>query len=92
MPNDPIYAARSELCQDAFNELSVPQAILRFKQGFGRLIRSKEDRGVVAVLDKRLLSKKYGQTFLDSLPEAFVRAGPAAQLPPLAARFLAPRG
>lgn len=91
VPNDPIYAARSELCQDAFNELSVPQAILRFKQGFGRLIRSKDDRGVVAVLDKRLLSKKYGQLFLDSLPDALVRSGPAKQLPSLATRFLAAR-
>ena len=89
VPNDPIYAARSELCQDAFNELSVPQAILRFKQGFGRLIRSKDDRGVVVVLDKRLLSKKYGQTFLNSLPETDVRSGLVKHLPALAARFLA---
>lgn len=92
VPNDPIYAARSEQFSDPFGELSVPQAILRFKQGFGRLIRSKEDRGVVAVLDRRLLSKKYGQSFLDSLPDAFVRAGPIKQLPTLAARFLARRG
>jgi DNA polymerase-3 subunit epsilon/ATP-dependent DNA helicase DinG len=88
VPNDPIYAARSELYDDAFHELSVPQAILRFKQGFGRLIRSKEDRGVVAVLDRRLLTKKYGQLFLDSLPHTFVRTGPAKQLPQLAGRFL----
>ncbi|KAB8141266.1 DNA polymerase III subunit epsilon [Chloroflexia bacterium SDU3-3] len=88
VPNDPIFAARSELYTDSFNELSVPMAILRFKQGFGRLIRSKDDRGIVAVLDKRLLSKRYGQLFLDSLPEALVRSGPAAQLPALAARFL----
>jgi DNA polymerase-3 subunit epsilon/ATP-dependent DNA helicase DinG len=89
VPNDPIYAARSEQFTDAFAELSVPQAILRFKQGFGRLIRSKGDRGVVAVLDKRLISKKYGQTFLSSLPHTFVRTGPIKQLPGLAARFLA---
>ncbi|MDZ4719386.1 MAG: helicase C-terminal domain-containing protein [Roseiflexaceae bacterium] len=89
VPNDPIYAARSEQFSDAFAELSVPQAILRFKQGFGRLIRSKSDRGVVAVLDKRLISKKYGQTFLSSLPHTFVRTGPIKQLPGLAARFLA---
>ena len=66
----------------------MPQAILRFKQGFGRLIRSREDRGVVAVLDKRLLTKKYGQAFLSSLPHTMVRTGPVKQLPLLAARFL----
>ncbi|MBC8160421.1 MAG: 3'-5' exoribonuclease [Roseiflexaceae bacterium] len=91
VPNDPVYAARSELCGDPFNELSVPQAILRFKQGFGRLIRSKDDRGVVAVLDKRLISKRYGQVFLDSLPETAVRSGLIKHLPGLAARFLAVR-
>jgi DNA polymerase III epsilon subunit family exonuclease len=88
VPNDPIFAARSEGFTDAFNEYAVPQAILRFKQGFGRLIRSREDRGVVAVLDRRLLSKKYGQMFLDSLPHTTVRSGPVKQLPLLAARFL----
>jgi predicted DnaQ family exonuclease/DinG family helicase len=88
VPNDPIFAARSEGFTDAFNEYAVPQAILRFKQGFGRLIRSREDRGVVAVLDRRLLSKRYGQMFLDSLPHTTVRSGPAKQLPLLAARFL----
>ncbi|MEO7910434.1 MAG: helicase C-terminal domain-containing protein [Roseiflexaceae bacterium] len=88
VPNDPIFAARSEGFTDAFNEYAVPQAILRFKQGFGRLIRSREDRGVVAVLDRRLLSKKYGQMFLDSLPHTTVRTGPVKNLPLLAARFL----
>jgi DNA polymerase-3 subunit epsilon/ATP-dependent DNA helicase DinG len=88
VPNDPIYTARSEGFTDAFNEYAVPQAILRFKQGFGRLIRSREDRGIVAVLDKRLLTKKYGQIFLDSLPHTTVRTGPAKNLPLLAARFL----
>jgi DNA polymerase-3 subunit epsilon/ATP-dependent DNA helicase DinG len=88
VPTDPIFAARSECFADPFNEYGVPQSILRFKQGFGRLIRSKEDRGIVAVLDKRLLTKKYGQQFLDSLPHTHVRTGPVRQLPLLAARFL----
>jgi DNA polymerase-3 subunit epsilon/ATP-dependent DNA helicase DinG len=88
VPTDPIYAARSELYADPFGEYSVPQSILRFKQGFGRLIRSKQDRGIVVVLDKRLLSKKYGQQFLHSLPNTRVRTGPLKQLPLLAARFL----
>ncbi|HEU4328639.1 MAG TPA: helicase C-terminal domain-containing protein [Roseiflexaceae bacterium] len=88
VPTDPIYAARSEGFADPFAEYAVPQAILRFKQGFGRLIRSRSDRGIVAVLDRRLLSKKYGQIFLDSLPDTTVRSGPAKNLPALAARFL----
>src|SRR5438552_13841753 len=67
VPTDPIFAARSEQFDDPFNDYGVPQAILRFKQGFGRLIRSREDRGIVAVLDKRLLTKKYGRAFLESL-------------------------
>jgi DNA polymerase-3 subunit epsilon/ATP-dependent DNA helicase DinG len=88
VPTDPIYAARSELYADPFGEYSVPQSILRFKQGFGRLIRSKQDRGIIVVLDKRLLTKKYGQQFLHSLPSTRVRTGPLKQLPLLAARFL----
>ncbi len=89
VPSDPIFAARSEQFKDPFSEYSVPQSILRFKQGFGRLIRSKEDRGIVVVLDKRLLTRKYGEKFLHSLPATRVRTGPLKQLPPLAAQFLA---
>jgi DNA polymerase-3 subunit epsilon/ATP-dependent DNA helicase DinG len=88
VPSDPIFAARSEQFVDPFGEFSVPQSILRFKQGFGRLIRSKEDRGIVVVLDKRLLTKRYGQQFLHSLPNTAVRTGALKQLPLLAARFL----
>lgn len=88
VPTDPIYAARSELFADPFGEYSVPLSILKFKQGFGRLIRSRDDRGIVVILDKRLISKKYGQQFLASLPHTRVRTGPLKQLPTLAARFL----
>ena len=88
VPNDPVFSARSEGFEDAFGEYAVPQAILRFKQGFGRLIRSKEDRGIVVVLDRRLLSKRYGQTFLNSLPECTVVKRPLADLPSAAARWL----
>jgi predicted DnaQ family exonuclease/DinG family helicase len=88
VPDDPIFAARAELFTDSFAEFSVPLSILRFKQGFGRLIRSREDRGVVVCLDRRLLTKKYGQQFLASLPNTRVRTGPLKQLPTLAARFL----
>ncbi|MCX7860160.1 MAG: exonuclease domain-containing protein [Chloroflexus sp.] len=88
VPTDPIVAARSEQFADPFSEYSVPQSILRFKQGFGRLIRSRDDRGIVVVLDRRLLTKKYGQQFLDSLPHTRVRTGPLAHLPGLVTRFL----
>ncbi len=87
VPTDPIYAARSELCTDPFKEYSVPLSILKFKQGFGRLIRSGQDRGIVVILDKRVISKKYGQQFLDSLPATRIRTGVLKQLPGLAKRF-----
>jgi DNA polymerase-3 subunit epsilon/ATP-dependent DNA helicase DinG len=88
VPSDPIFAARSEQFQEPFYEYSVPQSILRFKQGFGRLIRSKDDRGVVVVLDKRLLTKRYGQQFLQSLPATSVRTGSLKQLPNVVTRFI----
>ena len=81
VPTDPVFSARSEGFEDPFLQYSVPQAILKFKQGFGRLIRSKSDRGVVAVLDRRVLSKRYGQSFLDSLPDCTVKMGLTANFP-----------
>jgi ATP-dependent DNA helicase DinG len=53
---------------DPFRELHLPEAIVRFKQGFGRLIRTKEDQGVVILLDDRVVKKNYGKYFLKSLP------------------------
>jgi ATP-dependent DNA helicase DinG len=88
VPTDPIVAARSEMFEFPFDEYSVPEAILRFRQGFGRLIRTRSDRGVVAVFDRRVLSKKYGRAFLDSLPVCTVRQGPLSDLPAQAARWL----
>jgi ATP-dependent DNA helicase DinG len=88
VPTDPIVAARSETFDDPFNQYSLPEAILRFRQGFGRLIRTQSDRGVVAVLDKRLITKRYGQVFRDSLPPCTVKQGPLSQLPATAARWL----
>lgn len=71
-PFAPIIEARLEALsrqgKDGFRALSVPQAVIRFKQGFGRLIRSSNDRGCVVVLDGRLLNKSYGRQFLISLP------------------------
>ena len=88
VPSDPIFAARAETFADPFGEYSVPGTILRFRQGFGRLIRSSTDRGVVVVLDKRLLTKRYGAAFLNSLPRCTVRKGPLAELPRLAATWI----
>ncbi len=72
VPSDPIVAARQRYIEEqggsSFHEYSVPQAIISLKQGLGRLIRSTTDRGVLAVLDPRLRTKMYGQTFLQSLP------------------------
>ncbi len=88
VPTDPIVAARSETFDDPFNEYNLPEAILRFRQGFGRLIRTAFDRGVVAILDKRILTKRYGPTFLQSLPECTVQRGSMQDLPARAARWL----
>jgi ATP-dependent DNA helicase DinG len=72
VPTDPIQMARAEAVEkhggNAFMNLSLPEAVIRFKQGFGRLIRHSDDRGAVVVLDARLLKKRYGQLFMDSLP------------------------
>ena len=72
MPSDPIFAARSETFENPFFDYAIPEAVLRFRQGFGRLIRRRDDEGVVVILDKRLLTKRYGQSFLDALPECVV--------------------
>ncbi|MGQ9682996.1 MAG: helicase C-terminal domain-containing protein [Anaerolineae bacterium] len=88
VPTDPITAARAETFDEPFGQYQVPEAVLRFRQGFGRLIRSREDRGVVVVLDRRLQTKNYGQTFLQSLPECTVRRGPLRDLPAEAARWI----
>lgn len=88
VPTEPIIAARAETFDDPFNEYNLPEAILRFRQGFGRLIRTQSDRGVVAVLDRRLLTKRYGQSFLESLPACKVYTGSMRDLPGMAARWL----
>ncbi len=88
VPTDPIFSARSELYDDPFNEYMVPRAVLRFKQGFGRLIRSWSDRGVVVILDRRVQSKSYGRVFLDSLPKCTVKRGALRQMPQEVANWL----
>jgi ATP-dependent DNA helicase DinG len=72
VPSDPVVAARMKAIEEAggkpFFDYQVPAAVLTLKQGFGRLIRSLEDRGVLVLLDNRIRTKRYGQTFLASLP------------------------
>jgi ATP-dependent DNA helicase DinG len=72
VPDHPLQQARIERIEDdggdAFRELSLPQAVLKLRQGFGRLIRTREDTGAVAILDPRVRTKNYGSIFLRSLP------------------------
>ena len=88
VPNDPIFAARSSTYRDAFNDYAVPDAILRFRQGFGRLIRTKTDRGIVAIFDSRVIQKSYGQKFLDSLPDCTIKFGNLSELGNVATNWL----
>jgi ATP-dependent DNA helicase DinG len=72
VPDHPLLEARLEDIQrrggNRFFDYQVPEAIIKLKQGFGRLVRSKTDTGIVAILDPRILTKRYGAQFLDSLP------------------------
>jgi predicted DnaQ family exonuclease/DinG family helicase len=78
VPTDPVVAARSSLYADAFAEYSVPQMILKLRQGIGRLIRTRTDRGIVVMLDSRVLSG-WGTVVLDNLPPGMkVRSAPSA--------------
>jgi DNA polymerase-3 subunit epsilon/ATP-dependent DNA helicase DinG len=88
VPSDPIIAARSETFDDPFSEYSLPEAILRFRQGFGRLIRTQSDRGVVAIFDRRIMSKRYGRLFTDSLPICTTKIAALSELPQLAVKWL----
>jgi ATP-dependent DNA helicase DinG len=72
-PDHPLELARTErttaLGKNAFFDYTVPEAVLKFRQGFGRLIRTKDDTGIVVILDSRIIQKRYGQSFLNSIPE-----------------------
>ena len=89
VPSDPVFAARSRQFDAPFDQYGLPQAVLRFKQGFGRLIRRKTDKGVLLCLDRRVLTKPYGKTFVDSIPRCTFRAGPVGDVPDAVAHWLA---
>jgi len=73
VPDTPLIEAKLELVQerggDAFTEYSLPEAILKLRQGVGRLIRTKTDRGIVVILDNRIVTKPYGRSFMQALPK-----------------------
>jgi ATP-dependent DNA helicase DinG len=93
VPTEPIEQARVEAIEarggNAFAEHTVPQAVLKLKQGFGRLIRAKTDRGTVVLLDSRVVRKHYGRVFLNSLPPARQLVGPRVQVYEALRRFYA---
>lgn len=88
VPTDPVYQARSALYDEPFEEYALPQAVLRFRQGFGRLIRSKTDRGVLLLLDRRVRQRRYGEAFLRSLPRCTVREMPGREVAAAVAGWL----
>ena len=84
VPTEPVQQARSEQVEasggDSFREFSIPQAVIKFRQGFGRLIRSRDDRGAVLILDRRITTKGYGKIFLRSLPDTEVVRGTSGEV------------
>jgi len=84
VPTEPVIEARAEFIKshgrNAFMEYTIPMAVLKFRQGFGRLIRSKSDFGMVAILDRRVIDKYYGKWFLQSLPECVQLTGTLEEL------------
>jgi ATP-dependent DNA helicase DinG len=83
-PDEPITAAKCSLIKEnggsPFSELSLPEAVLRFKQGFGRLIRTSNDRGLIFIFDRRLVTTSYGRAFLHSVPDVPVEKGSITEI------------
>ena len=89
VPNDPIVKVRGQMFHNGFMEYALPRAILRFRQGFGRLIRSQKDYGVMILLDNRVLHQRYGQMFLQALPQKVtIESMPLKQVPEKVAEWL----
>ena len=88
VPTDPVVKARSDQYENAFNDFSIPQAVLRFRQGMGRLIRNKGDSGAIVVLDKRITGRNYGQAFLHSIPPCTLKPSSLSNLGIQAAQWI----
>jgi Rad3-related DNA helicase/DNA polymerase III epsilon subunit-like protein len=88
VPTDPLVRARTESLSDPFGQYVLPQAVLRLRQGFGRLIRHGTDRGVVVLCDERLRTRDYGERFLAALPPAAVATMPVADVGEAVAGFV----
>ncbi len=88
VPSDPMQRARSATLADPFGQLALPEAVLRLKQGFGRLIRRRSDRGAVVLLDHRVGNRTYGRAFLEALPKAAVHLGASDEIAPAISQWL----
>ena len=88
VPTEPVFAARSAQVENPFQDYALPHAVLRFRQGIGRLIRSSRDRGAIVVLDKRIVARQYGKAFLDSIPPCTMKSGPLSAIPGQAADWV----
>jgi ATP-dependent DNA helicase DinG len=81
VPSDPIVKARVEDIEsrggNSFYEYNLPEAVIKLRQGFGRLMRRKTDKGIVMILDSRIITKSYGKIFLSSIPESQISIKPS---------------
>ena len=84
VPTEPVEKGRleriKEMGGDPFLEYSLPQAVMKMKQGMGRLIRNRTDRGIVVILDKRIRTKRYGEAFIEAMPGGRLLEGPLARI------------
>ena len=88
VPSDPLVRARTQTLADPFGQYVLPQAVLRLRQAFGRLIRRSSDRGAVVICDERLRTRDYGERFLAALPPAAVAMLPVADVGEAVADFV----
>lgn len=88
VPTDPVIKVRGSQWNNPFSDLQIPHAVIRFRQGFGRLIRRKSDRGAVVILDRRIQTANYGDRFLNSLPPCTIQASNVNSVGRQAAQWL----
>jgi ATP-dependent DNA helicase DinG len=96
VPTEPVLQARTEAIEaaggNAFMEFTIPQAVIKFRQGFGRLIRRATDRGAIVVLDSRIVTRRYGRVFLESLPDVRTVRGDSREVGRALAEFFNNKG